>query len=167
MQSPSESRWQVARVDYRNIEHAAALVALMQCYACDPMGGGEPLPSAVIAALPQRLAALPHALSFFAWDGAQAIGLINVFEGFSTFKARPLLNIHDVIVEPAYRGRGVATALLQAVEVEALQRDCCKLTLEVLTGNRPAAQAYRVFGFEPYQLEPGAGVAEFWQKFLP
>jgi GNAT superfamily N-acetyltransferase len=167
MQTPSESTWQVVCVDYRNPLHASGLTELMQCYACDPMGGGEPLPDPVLEALPGRLAALPHALSFLAIDGSKAIGLINVFEGFSTFKARPLLNIHDVIVAPDYRGRGVAKALLRAVEAEALRLGCCKLTLEVLTGNVPAANAYRAYGFAPYQLEPGAGVAEFWQKFLP
>ena len=156
----------MARVDYRNPAQAAYLVALMQAYALDPMGGGEPLSESVLAVLPERLAALPHALSFLAWDGERAIGLINVFEGFSTFKARPLLNIHDVIVDVAYRGRGVSTALLRAVEEEALRRGCCKLTLEVLTGNHIAAASYRGFGFEAYQLEPGTGTAEFWQKLL-
>ena len=57
-------------------------------------------------------------------------------------------------------------SLLAEVEKRALSRNACKITLEVLQNNAPARKAYQDVGFVPYELSPGAGVAEFWQKKL-
>jgi len=166
-QAASAASIVIERVDYSQSQHAEALRNLMQCYATDPMGGGAPIPAEALRVLPERLAALSQAVSFFALADHQPVGLINCFEGFSTFAARPLLNIHDVVVRPGHRGLGISTRLLEAAESEARRRGCCKLTLEVLAGNGPAAASYRRYGFLPYQLDPSSGVAEFWQKALP
>jgi ribosomal protein S18 acetylase RimI-like enzyme len=69
------------------------------------------------------------------------------FIGFSTFHARPLLNIHDLAVVPGRRGKGVGRALLTAAEAHAGELGCCKLTLEVQDDNTPARQLYERFGF--------------------
>jgi ribosomal protein S18 acetylase RimI-like enzyme len=76
------------------------------------------------------------------------------------------LNIHDIAVLPDCRGQGVGQALLAAAEQLAIDRGCCKLTLEVLTGNARALQSYLRFGFAPYALDPAAGQASFMQKWL-
>lgn len=160
----------IARVDYRNLRDAQALVMLLDAYARDPMGGGAGLSEAVKSRVCVDLAQHPGATSFIAWLGAgeseQAIGLINCFEGYSTFKARPLLNIHDIAVLPKHRGQGVGQALLAAAQAHALERGCCKLTLEVLTGNATALASYQRFGFEAYALDPAAGQASFMHKWL-
>jgi len=70
--------------------------------------------------------------------------------GFSTFQARPLLNIHDLAVVPDWRGQGIGRALLEAVEVEAIQRGCCKITLEVQDANRQARGLYERYGFADF-----------------
>jgi hypothetical protein len=44
--------------------------------------------------------------------------------------------------------------------------DCCKLTLEVLEGNKLAQAAYIANGFVGYQLVSEMGQAMFWQKKL-
>ena len=157
---------QVRRVDYRNSSDAQALVLLLDAYARDPMGGGEGLTEDVKARLCSDLAKHPLATSFIAWRGEQPVGLINCIEGYSTFKARPLMNIHDIAVLPAHRGQGVGQALLAAAEAHARDRGCCKLTLEVLTGNAVALRSYARFGFAPYALDPAAGQASFMQKWL-
>lgn len=159
----------VRRVDYRDAHDAAALVNLLDMYARDPMGGGEGLSEEVKRRLPADLAAQPGAVSFIAWtgrDGSEAVGLANCFLGFSTFKSKPLLNIHDMAVHPAHRGGGIGQALLAAVEEHARQLGCCKLTLEVLSGNAVAQASYQRFGFAQYQLDPAAGQALFMQKWL-
>ena len=69
-------------------------------------------------------------------------------------------------VLPGIRGQGIGQALLSAAETHARERGCCKLTLEVLTGNRPALRSYERFGFAPYALDPAAGQASFMQKWL-
>lgn len=157
---------QVRRVDYRQARDAQALVLLLDAYARDPMGGGEGLTPEVKARLCDDLADRPTAASFIAWAGDAPVGLINCIEGYSTFKARPLMNIHDIAVLPAHRGAGVGQALLAAAEQHARERGCCKLTLEVLTGNARALSSYQRFGFAPYQLDPAAGQASFMHKWL-
>ena len=155
----------VRRVDYTNEADARALVELLNGYAMDPMGGGEALPPEVLSKLVPELIKRPHAFSIFGLCDGQPVGLINAFEGFSSFAAAPLIYIHDVTVEPAHRGQGVAVAMLQEVERIALERGACKMTLEVLSRN-PAARVYERFGFKLYQLDPAAGTGQFMQKKL-
>jgi len=156
----------VVLADYGDPAHAQALVGLLDAYARDPAGGGEPLAPQVLAALPAALAARPQAFSVLAWDGEKPVGLVNCIEGFSTFACRPLVNIHDVVVLPGHRGRRVTQRMLARVEAEALARGACKLTLEVLSGNRSALRAYEREGFAGYQLDPAFGTALFLQKTL-
>ncbi|MCW8918749.1 MAG: GNAT family N-acetyltransferase [Gammaproteobacteria bacterium] len=143
-----------------------ALLTLLQAYAEDPMGGGAALPQAVLDNLVPRLELRSDYRGVIASIDDQPAGLINAFEGFSTFAARPLLNIHDVIVAPPFRGRGLSQRMMEVVEQLARERGCCKLTLEVLGNNTVAQGAYRKFGFGPYRLDPAAGQALFWQKAL-
>jgi GNAT superfamily N-acetyltransferase len=65
--------------------------------------------------------------------------------------------------DPMGGGEGL---LLAAAEQHARQKGCCKLTLEVLTGNHQAHAIYLRFGFAPYTLDPAAGQASFMQKWL-
>ncbi len=157
---------QVRRVDYADTRDRAALVDLLDAYAQDPMGGGEPLAADVKTRLCDDLERLPSAASFIAWLSDAPVGLINTIEGYSTFKARPLMNVHDLAVLPAHRARGVGQALLAACEAHARERGCCKLTLEVLSGNQRALRSYERFGFAPYVLDPAEGHALLMQKWL-
>ena len=157
---------QIRRVDYLNAQDAEALVLLLDAYAQDPMGGGEALKPDNAARLCKDLSSIAGAASFIAWLDDQPIGLINCFEGYSTFKAKPLLNVHDIAVLSAHHSQGIGQALLQAAEAHALSRGCCKLTLEVLSGNSSAMSSYKRFGFEQYELDPAAGQAQFMQKWL-
>jgi len=157
---------QVRRADYSAAADRAALIGLLDAYAQDRMGGGEALPADVRARLCDDLARHPLAVSFIAWLGDQPVGLANCFEGYSTFKARPLLNVHDMVVHPAHRARGIGQALLAACEAHARERGCCKLTLEVLSGNQRAMRSYAHFGFAPYVLDPREGQALLMQKWL-
>ena len=156
----------VRRVDLHAPRERAALIELLDSYARDPMGGATPLPADVRARLCDDLARHPLAVSFIAWRGDEPLGLVNCFEGFSTFKARPLLNVHDLVVLPAHRARGVGQALLAAAAKHAQERGCCKLTLEVLSGNARALRSYERFGFAPYVLDPSEGQALLMQKWL-
>lgn len=156
----------VRQADYGYAPDAAAVVSLLDAYARDPMGGGKPLDDAVRGRLVAALDAFPGAFSLLAFDGNEPVGLANCFTGFSTFAARPLVNIHDIAVMPAARGRGVGRALMLAVEEEARARGACKVTLEVLGGNERAKALYAALGYENYALDPQAGTAQFWEKKL-
>lgn len=143
-----------------------AILQLLDCYARDPMGGGITLPEQVRKNLIPQLQKRRDYLGVIVFRDVQPVGLINAFEGFSTFSAKSLMNIHDVIVVPELRGNGLAVRMMTKVEQIARERGCCKLTLEVLSNNIAAQKAYRKFGFAAYELDPGAGQALFWQKQL-
>ena len=156
----------ILKADYSNPQHAAAIVYLLNHYAEDLMGGGRPLPVEVSENLVAELAQRPFALSLLAYTADTPVGLVNAFEGFSTFACKPLINIHDIAVHRDYRGQGVGRQLLAGVEQIANERGCCKLTLEVLSDNSNAKVVYQRFGFAPYSLRADTGNAEFWQKLL-
>ena len=156
----------IARADFADPADAAALVEVLDAYARDPMGGGEPLSDEVRARLGPALAEVPGAFAFIARLDGEAVGAATCFMGFSTFAARPLVNIHDVSVLPAYRGRGIARKLFTAIEDEARRRGACKVTLEVLSGNERAKALYASLGYGNYALDPAAGTAQFWEKKL-
>lgn len=154
----------IQRVDLSNQAHAGAVTDLVHEYAAGPTGRGHGLDAEARARLPRMLAERPHYLGYLAFSANEPAGLVNCFEGVSTFRAQPLLNVHDIVVRTQYRRRGIGTALLAAVEQEALARGCCKLTLEVLQGNAGAIHAYLKAGFEPYALDPDMGRAVFFEK---
>ncbi len=157
---------EVIEADYGNQQHAEDIVWLLSSYAKDPMGGGKDISDNVKTSLVEALGAFPTAFSVLAYAGEKPAGLINCIGGFSTFAAKPLVNIHDVIVISDYRGLGVSQLMLDHVEGLATDRGCCKLTLEVLEENEVAKNAYRKFGFAGYCLDPEKGQAMFWQKPL-
>jgi ribosomal protein S18 acetylase RimI-like enzyme len=159
----------VVLADYKNPSHAAALVAMLDIYARDPMGGGKGLSAFAKANVVAQLAARPHAYSVLAFDGTTdeaPVGLVNCIEGFSTFACRPLVNVHDVAVKEAYRGLRVGARMLELAQAIAKERGACKLTLEVLSNNAPARQLYQRIGFSDYQLDPDMGSAGLMQKWL-
>jgi ribosomal protein S18 acetylase RimI-like enzyme len=131
---------------------AAAFLAILESYATDEMGGGTPLDPFVRARLVPALREQSNALVLLAFSEGSAVGVATCFFGFSTFAARSLLNVHDLAVLPASRGRGVGRALLSAAEAHARARDCAKLTLEVREDNARARALYRERGFRDFEL---------------
>ncbi len=156
----------IEQADYANPNDAQAIKQLLNHYASDPMGGGNALKSDVLNQVVAKLSTFQTAITLIAWHGEKAVGLLNAFESFSTFKCKPLINIHDIVVLSEYRGHGIGHQLLSAIQHEAIKRDCCKLTLEVLEGNKTAQRLYQSFGFDGYQLDPEKGKALFWEKNL-
>ena len=161
------SQLRICRADYSNSEHARVLLLLLDVYAQDPAGGGEPLSDFAKTHLVKELAARPQAFSVLAFDDARPVGLVNCIEGFSTFVCRPLVNIHDVVVLASHRGQRVGEQMLELVDQMARERGACKLTLEVLQGNASAIKLYERVGFAGYQLDPAMGQAQYFQKWLP
>jgi len=109
----------IVAADLDLMEHQDALLTLMDLYARDPMQGGAPLPSNVIDEVIPELQQHPAKLIWLAYCGAEAVGFTVCFLGFSTFAARPLINIHDISVRPEYRGLGAVKLLMDAMEAKA------------------------------------------------
>ena len=156
----------ITLVDYQDAQQMSHLIQQLSHYALDDMGGGEGLSAAVKQRLLIDLPQQQQNFSLLAWVGDECVGMTNCLWGYSTFAAQPLVNIHDLGVQKEYRGIGISTALLSAVETHAGSRNACKVTLEVLGNNLIAKASYSKFGFNAYELSAGTGKAEFWQKYL-
>ncbi|UVJ45843.1 GNAT family N-acetyltransferase [Pseudomonas sp. LS1212] len=157
---------QIHPADYLNTVHARAIGDLLNHYAEDPIGGGEALPLHVRERVAGELAKRTNAFSFLAFQGECAVGLVNCFEGFSTFACQPLINVHDVVVTASARGQGISRKLLERVEQVARVRGCCLLMLEVLEDNESAKVAYRKAGFEQARFDARRGYMQLWCKPL-
>lgn len=137
------------QVDYSNPVQMQHLIFMLNAYSMDKMANEAPLPEDVKVGLKRDLPSVNGALSFLAYlddDQTNPVGLINSFPGYSTFKARPLLNIHDVVVLPEHRGKNIGGTLIETIAKKAKEMGFCKLALEVRTDN-PAERLYRRLGF--------------------
>jgi len=157
---------EIVEADLSRRAHAEATLSLLDQYAGDPMGGGKGLSEYARTNLIQELQQRPWVKVFLAWQASEPVALAICIEGFSTFACKPLLNIHDLFVAAKYRRRGYAKQMLQGIEAIARGMGCCKLTLEVLEGNRSAQALYAQCGYAGYELDPATGKAMFWQRKL-
>ena len=141
----------VRPVDFSEARDVQAYLELLDAYARDPMGAGQALPDEVLARLPRDLASHPGAHCLLAESDDRTVGFATCFLGYSTFRAQPLLNVHDIAVLPEWRGRSVAKKLLAAVTELGRRLGCCRITLEVREDNMAARRLYRSAGFLPAQ----------------
>lgn len=132
--------------DYHNPTDLDLVISLLDVYSQDPMGTGKPLSEDIKTKLRKDLPSVPGAFSIVVEDGDAGLGVAICFMGYSTFGAKPIVNVHDLSVNPDARGRGVGKALLDAVAGHARSLGCGKVTLEVRDDN-PAARLYRREGF--------------------
>ncbi len=138
----------IVKADLDDGAHAAAFLSVLGAYALHPYGGGAPLRDDVRERLVPAMKALPNTLVLLAFDGDEAVGLANCLFGFSSFAARPTLNVHDLAVVEERRGQGIGRALLTEARNRARARDCVKMTLEVREPNTNARGLYASFGFD-------------------
>ena len=83
-------------------------MALLDAYARDAMGGGAALPDDARARLGPDLHLRVErgaAVVLLARCEGEPVGVAVCFVGYSTFRARPLLNLHDLAVLPLRRRR--------------------------------------------------------------
>lgn len=163
--SGRESIIEIVEADLALAEHQRAVVELLDAYSRDVMGNRRPLADDVRERLVPALRDQPQTLILLAYDGERHVGIAVCFGGFSTFAARPLLNVHDLAVIAEYRGRRIGRRLLEAVEQHARATGCCKVTLEVLEGN-PARRLYDSMGYSAPTYDNDAGRALFLAKRL-
>jgi ribosomal-protein-alanine N-acetyltransferase len=80
------------------------------------------------------------------------------------------LHINNLAVEPTWRRRGVASALLRFVLAEAGAEGAVRATLEVRRSNEPARRLYERFGFAfagvraGYYREPVEDALVLWRN---
>jgi ribosomal protein S18 acetylase RimI-like enzyme len=148
-------------------EDGRAYRQMLAMYAADPLGQHAPLDDQLLDKVIADLRDHPCMYPFLALLDGEPAGFATCFLGYSTFKAAPLMNIHDIAVAPVYRRRGIGRALIQAIAAEATNMGCCRLTLEVREDNPGAMALYRQMGFG-VSTPGGAPVAHhFLERPLP
>ncbi len=157
---------EIVEADLGSREHQEAILALSNAYAKDPMGNGVALSDEVRRKLIPGLRQHPTTIVFLAFQDGQAVGIATCFGGFSTFAARPLINIHDFFVFPKFRGQKIGQMILAAVEQKARATNCCKITLEVQQNNHSAQHIYESAGFARLVHVEAAGGALVLSKLL-
>lgn len=162
----NESQIAVIEADLSRPDHQEATVHLLNAYAMDPMGDGKPLSEAARRDVIPGLRQHPTTLVFLAYRDIEPVGLAICFRGFSTFAARPLVNISDYFVFPEHRGAGIGRLLLGAIEQRARDLGCCRLTLEVQENNHHAKRVYGAAGFSRAIYVPEAGGSLYLSKPL-
>ncbi len=137
----------IQEADLSDPEHASAIVEIVDSYARGPGGQNAPLDDLARDNMARGLSDHPMATVYLAFADDRAVGVAVCLWGFSTFAAKPTVNIHDLAVLPDFRNRGIGRALLDKVEREARERGCCRVTLEVHDSNSGAKKLYRDAGF--------------------
>ena len=156
----------VIQADLSDPDHQRAILHLLDAYSNDPMGDGQPLSAKARRDVIPGLREHPTTMIFVAYLEAEPVGLAICFRGFSTFAARPLINIHDYFVLPAHRGSGIGRSLMGTIEQCARALGCCRLTLEVQENNHRARAIYAAAGFSPMVYVAEAGGSLNLAKFL-
>src|SRR5689334_2594145 len=144
--------FEIREADWDDASHCRGLLDVLDSYAGAPVGGGAALAADVRERLIPALREHPAAIVLLALHEQRPVGAATCFYGFSTFHARPLLNVHDLAVLPEFQSRGIGRALLAAVEERARARGCCKMTLEVREDNHRARKLYLERGFRDFEL---------------
>jgi GNAT superfamily N-acetyltransferase len=80
-------------------------------------------------------------------EGGRVVAMASLIYGISTAEGGLAASFEDLVVLPGYRGKGVATALLQYVIAEAKKLGVLRLTLLTDKQNKRAQALYRKLGF--------------------
>ena len=64
-------------------------------------------------------------------------------------------DIHNVMVAPEYRGKGIATMLMERLLEEGSKQGILEFTLEVRISNASAIRVYEKLGFVSEGIRPG------------
>lgn len=157
----TEKNIQIIKGDLNIAEHAEHFLRLTSAYMADEMGGTDAWNAEQKANVIREMANHPCALILFAKVDGQFAGICTCFYAYSTFLAKPLINIHDIYVQDSCRGIGAGKKLVQTLGEVAKQKNCGKITLEVRRDNLNARDLYKSQGFTE-----ALHSRFFWIKYL-
>jgi GNAT superfamily N-acetyltransferase len=90
--------------------------------------------------------ARPSIEALVAEDAGRIVGYALFFHNYSSFAGKRGLYLEDIYVQPAQRGSGLGTALLQRLATLAVERQCARFEWTVLDWNQPAIDFYQKLG---------------------
>ena len=103
----------------------------------------------------QRIEDVADSVIYVAAAGPDLVAMTGVYRE-SQAKLHHLAAVWGVYVQPEYRGRGLATQMIDAGIAWARERDVLMLKLAVVTTNTAAIRCYVRAGFRVYGVEPKA-----------
>ncbi len=104
-----------------------------------------------------------ESVAFVALAGAQALGLAQLYPSFSSVALQRVFILNDLFVHASGRRRGVASALLAAVERHAWSLGAVRVSLNVARDNLAGQSLYAAQGwtqdtqFHMFHRYPSAG----------
>ena len=147
--------------DFSDSYHQKMFVELINHSKLDLMGISKPMSEEKQTKLINGMKNNKSAFVLFAIINDQIVGMVTCFVNFSTFKAKPYLNIQDFIIFKEFRGIGIGKELMGRCIHIARKRDYCKITIGVRDDNLPAMNFYKSLDFEE-----NIPVMHFWTKSL-
>ncbi len=170
---PEDAAANAIRIEPANLaddRDAAAILTMLRAFAQEPVSGGRDLPADVQARLLDGLRRHPVSRNWLAWDDSTspptAVGCAICQIGFSTFLAKPTLNLHDLFVLASHRDRGVGGMLMKTLHMAAKELGCGKVTLEVNRANEAGQRFYQRLGYGDGQSTDRGDGVWFWSKPL-
>jgi len=108
---------------------------------------GQPADRAAGRAFLQARFEHGQSVIFLARWGSQTLGFAQLYPSFSSTALARVYILNDLFVAEEGRRRGVASALLAAIEAYAAQFGACRLSLNVKQANTDAQQLYAARGW--------------------
>ncbi|MBC7655809.1 MAG: GNAT family N-acetyltransferase, partial [Frankiaceae bacterium] len=107
----------------------------------------EPAPEKARAFILDRLSRQDSVIFLAEFDGA-CLGFIQLYPAFASLSMAPNWVLNDLYVEPAGRGKGVATALMEAARQLAVDTGAAEIFLQTARDNRTAQALYAGLGYQ-------------------
>lgn len=132
----------VSRADSSRIEEALRLFeGYLAFYKC------EPAPEKARAFILDRLSRQDSVIFLAELDGA-CVGFTQLYPAFASLSMAPNWILNDLFVEPAGRGKGVATALMAAARQSAVDTGAAEIFLQTARDNTTAQSLYVGLGYK-------------------
>ena len=94
----------------------------------------------------KRLLERPHFIALAALDGERVVGGLAAYELEKFEQARSEIYVYDLAVDAEHRRRGIATALIRALQEIAADRRAYVIFVHADRGNEPAIRLYASLG---------------------
>lgn len=132
----------VSRADSSRIEETLRLFeGYLGFYRC------EPAPGQARAFILDRLSKQDSVIFLAELDGS-CVGFTQLYPAFASLSMAPSWVLNDLYVEPAGRGRGVATALMEAARQLAVDTGAAEIFLQTARDNATAQCLYVGLGYK-------------------
>lgn len=132
----------VSRADPSRIEDALRLFeGYLDFYKC------KPAPAKARQFIHDRLSRQDSVILLADLDGA-CVGFTQLYPAFASLSMAPNWILNDLFVEPTGRGKGVATALMQAARELAVDTGAAEIFLQTARDNTTAQSLYKGLGYK-------------------